>query len=227
MADFIYRNPGRPRDLAPFFKEKHEKNSLKAPSSSHNGYTNCMIQIHTGDLIFVRDSLKPLSALIAASTQAAAFPNYVHVALIEIDNQGDFFVLHASNDAGCIRQPLNEFLKESATVDIYRLKDKNVDFPGVIARAKTMLGSPYNPSFSSDQPGYYCSQFIYEAFRTTRVFKQTAMSFGPKGSILPAWRDYYRDLHFPIPNGQAGSSPNSLIRQNKLDWIGSIQPKNI
>lgn len=186
-----------------------------------------MTKIHNGDLIFVRNSSTALSALISASTQAVALPNYVHVALVEADKRGACFVLHASSDSGCIRQPLDEFLKESAAAaDLYRIKDKNLDFPAVIARAKTMLGSPYNHSFRSDQPGYYCSQFIYEAFRTACVFKQTAMSFGPDGSILPAWCDYYRDLNLPIPNCQAGSSPNSLIRQNKLDWIGTIRPKN-
>lgn len=48
------------------------------------------------------------------------------------------------------------------------------------------------------------------------------MSFGPKGSILPEWHDYYRKLGMSIPNQELGTSPNMLIKQGSIDLVGNI-----
>lgn len=184
--------------------------------------------LRNGDLLFVQNSSHLLSQAITKSTQNSddmASSNYTHVAILEKQPDNLFFVLHASNKYGCVHQSLANFLQgQDGAVDVYRIKDQlHVNFSKIIQRAKKLLGKPYNFSFRSDQPGYYCSSFVYEAFKEDALFHLTPMKFGPNGSVLPFWIQYYSTLNLPIPNGEPGSSPNSLLQQGVLQFIQRVK----
>lgn len=187
-----------------------------------------MFELKTGDLLFIQASTEGLSRLIATSTQADLNqPNYTHVALVKRQN-GNYFVLHATPEYGCVRQMLAVFLADhpKQVIDVYRLTATKINFEQAIARAESLLGQPYNHSFIKDQPGYYCSEFIYEAFKPAAIFHEQPMCFGSQQTILPAWHAYYQRLGLPIPFGQLGSSPNSLIKENvpqNLAWLGRLR----
>lgn len=184
--------------------------------------------LRNGDLLFVQDAPHLLSQAIAISTQDRndiAPSNYTHVAVLEKQADNQFFVLHASNKYGCVHQSLKTFLQgQDSAVDAYRIKDEfHVNFEKIIQRAKNLLGNPYNFSFGSDQPGYYCSAFVYEAFKENCLFHLTPMKFGPDGGVIPFWIQYYSALNLPIPNGEPGSSPNLLLHQGVLQFIQRVK----
>ncbi|WP_427860052.1 YiiX/YebB-like N1pC/P60 family cysteine hydrolase [Liquorilactobacillus sicerae] len=186
-----------------------------------------MLELKTGDLLFIQASTEKLSRLIAASTKDdLSQTNYTHVALIKQQNR-NYFVLHADQKRGCIRQSLADFLADqpNRVIDVYRLIDTKIDFEQATARAEALLGQPYNHSFIKNQPGCYCSEFICEAFKPAAIFHEQPMSFGPRQTVLPEWQAYYQHLGLPIPNGEPGSSPNSLIKENvpqNLQRLGSL-----
>ncbi|WP_050999225.1 YiiX/YebB-like N1pC/P60 family cysteine hydrolase [Liquorilactobacillus vini] len=187
-----------------------------------------MLELKSGDLLFIQASTEKLSRLIAASTQADMNQsNYTHVALVKRQN-GNYFVLHVAPEYGCVRQTLTFFLADhpKQAIDVYRLTATKIDFEQVITRAESLLGQPYNHSFIKDQPGYYCSEFICEVFKPAAIFHEQPMCFGSQQTILPAWHAYYQRLGLPIPVGQLGSSPNSLIKENvpqNLAWLGRLR----
>ena len=187
-----------------------------------------MVELESGDLLFVQSSTEKFARLIAASTQYAPDkPNYTHVALA-VKQAGKYFVLHANQKRGCIRQILTAFLAErpKQTIDVYRLLNAEVDFVQVIAKAAALLGQPYNHSFIKEQPGYYCSEFICEIFKDSGVFHEVPMKFGPNGTILSGWKKYYQQLGLSVPIGQLGSSPNLLIEQagaTELKFCGHLK----
>lgn len=186
--------------------------------------------IHKGDLLFIRTSSEILSKTISESTRANSRndvnpPSYTHVALVEV-HENSFWVMHAIPEKGCIRQSLTSFLDERDTmIDLYRLKQA-IPFYKVIQRAQNLLGAPYNHSFRQEDEGYYCSEFIFEAFRFTNIFQLSPMEFGPGYTILPDWTIYYHKLGLEVPNRKPGTSPNSLIRQNKLSFITTLKKPN-
>ncbi|MDV7757642.1 YiiX/YebB-like N1pC/P60 family cysteine hydrolase [Liquorilactobacillus mali] len=181
--------------------------------------------LKSGDLLFVPDTNEKLSQIIAKSTVVKAVTrpqprkNYTHVGVLEHGLEG-LFVLHATPTKGCIRESLTDFLNDQQSIDVYRLKNSNIDHESAIQHGKTLLGEPYNSSFIAEQPGYYCSEFVCALYKD--IFAQTPMSFGPNGSILPEWHSYYKKINLPIPNGLPGSSPNSLLNQGITDFITTL-----
>ena len=89
-----------------------------------------------------------------------------------------------------------------------------------------MLGQPYNWSFIKSRPGYYCSEYIMNAFQPAQIFTEAPMTFGPNNSILPGWLDYYADLGLPVPNGEPGTNPNGLANSPHLNYLGRLNDVN-
>lgn len=183
-----------------------------------------LISLKTGDLLLVKKAQNKLSEMIIRGTKQTFLDRplaYYHIGIVEKEGT-DFFVLHATKDHGCIRQPLNQFISEEGLIDVYRKSSPLINPLKILKRAKSMLEAPYNPSFRLDQPGYYCSDYVVNAFKDENIFHLSPMVFGPNGSVLPEWQQYYENLDLPVPNGQLGSSPNSLISQGHLKFIGAI-----
>lgn len=180
-----------------------------------------MSSFKTGDLLLVRPSDQNFSKLIAASTKQLK-TNYTHIALI-VQTATGTFCYDASPKHGCRKQTLTAFSQdEDADIDLYRLKQPIHHPEQLTQRAQACLGTPYNASFWAKQPGYYCSEFVCEVFAPLHYFHLTPMTFGPNGTILPDWQEYYNQLGLPIPNGEPGSSPNSLVAQGQLRFIQTL-----
>lgn len=158
----------------------------------------------------------------APASVRASLPTYTHVAMVERGDDG-VHIMHATVKRGCIRQSLAEFIADrGADADVFRASRALRDPRSIVRRARAMLGAPYNPSFRIEQSGYYCSEFVFQAFANEHLFHLTPMTFGPDRSVLPQWVDYYRKLGLPIPNGEWGTSPNSLLAGQALRFIGAL-----
>lgn len=151
--------------------------------------------LENGDLIFAKDD-SDIGQAIQESTG-----NYSHVGIFL-----DGFIYHASGEAGIVRQKPTEFLESECLYDIYCYP--KIDIYKVKKRADQHLGAPYNCSFYPDGDGFYCSQYIAEILP---IFETIPMRFGDDTQeISDFWREYYRDLGFPVPLNQLGTNPSQL-----------------
>ena len=151
--------------------------------------------LESGDLIFVKD-LSDMGQAIQESTG-----NYSHVAIF-LDGQ----VYHATVEGGVLAQAPEDFFEAGKVYDLYRYEQ--IDCAEVTKRAESLLGAPYNESFYPDGDGFYCSQFVAEILP---IFETIPMKFGDNTQeISDFWREYYRDLGFPVPLNQPGTNPSQL-----------------
>jgi len=188
------------------------------------------MQLKSGDLLFQGATSSKLSEAIDKVTQTGAETHFSHVGLLEIDESGDYFVLHASIKGGTCSVPLAEFLKpekDSLVTVVYRLKEPwQKDIPAALIQAKMMLGKPYNFSYVLSDSSHYCSEFIYKAFEADSVFKLNPMTFKDPatGEFFPTWIQFYRQLGMEIPEGEPGCNPNGMAESEKLERIGILKP---
>ena len=81
-----------------------------------------LISLKTGDLLLVKKAQNKLSEMIIRGTKQTFLDRplaYYHIGIVEKEGT-DFFVLHATKDHGCIRQPLDLFISEEGLIDVYR-----------------------------------------------------------------------------------------------------------
>ncbi|MFC4760367.1 YiiX/YebB-like N1pC/P60 family cysteine hydrolase [Fructobacillus durionis] len=179
-----------------------------------------MTELQNADLAFVLPKKEQLDQAISDSTLSDSDSSYVHVALIEKTKENHFFIIESTGKRGVIRRPLQDFINEHQNhLHFYRTINPLKDVKNIIQRAKAHLGEPYNHGFFQEGPGYYCSQLVIEAYKDENIFCETPLSFGPNGTILLHWVQYYQELGKKVPINQVGSSPNSLIASHQLQKI--------
>src|SRR5699024_9632725 len=138
--------------------------------------------LQNGDLIFVVAGKNTVSKAIDRVTQTSKTTHYSHIALLEKEENGDLFVLHAAPKNGSERLPLKDFLARASQnhiqIDIYRLKKEYQDaISQAVKTAKTWLGKPYNYSYILSDEKLYCSDFIQRSFAKDSIFKLEPMTF--------------------------------------------------
>ena len=185
--------------------------------------------LQSGDLLFVSDT-SGMGQAVKASTGI-----YTHVALVE--REGDsLFVIDATPTAGVARQKFSIFTSHLSplTFHLYRLTVP-FDTAAVIARAKSLIGKPYDNAFLPDNDAYYCSELIQEVFNGTQAsrlqndgtqasrlqFESKPMNWRDKEGNLPEyWIKHFEALGMPIPEGVPGTNPTDLSRSPLLQKIG-------
>jgi uncharacterized protein YycO len=199
--------------------------SLVIISCQKNTYT---VNLQEGDILFIGESDGNLSKAITEVTQTEKGTNYSHIGFLEKKN-GKFWLLHAAPENGSERISLDEYLKNervnSKVIDVYRIKPEyKVDFQNAIETAKSLLGKPYNFTYSLSDSAYYCSDFVYLAFEKDSVFEMNPMTFKNPGeeNFHSGWIQYYEKLGRPIPEGEMGCNPNGMAASEKLIKVGSL-----
>lgn len=185
--------------------------------------------LKNGDLLFLDQSIGNLSEAITAVTQTDKATNYSHIALVEKTDQ-EIWVLHAAPENGSERISLQDFLtyakKDSSVVVTYRIKSDYVfNADTAVARAKKMLGKPYNYSYILTDTAYYCSDFVYFAYAKDSIFTMNPMTFkDPETSeIHPTWITHYAEMGLEVPEGLLGCNPNGMAASAKIEKIGILQ----
>lgn len=185
--------------------------------------------LKNGDLLFQGSSATKLGEAIDKVTQTSAETHFSHVGLVEINQQGQIFVLHAAPHGGSCRVSLADFISpetDSIETVLYRLKPAwQKTIPQALARANSMLGKAYNFSYVLSDSVHYCSEFIYKAFEADSVFKLNPMTFKDpaNGTFFPTWVDYYSRLGIAIPEGKPGCNPNGMAASDKLERIAQLE----
>lgn len=194
--------------------------------SGQNNDEKIYIQLFTGDLIFCDATSGTLSKSIDQSTQTGKATHFDHVGMIVIDAD-TIWVYHAAPKKGVCREVLTEFLSgDRIKSSVYRLKPEyKASIPQAIKKANSYLGLPYKFSYRLNDPGLYCSEFIYKIFSADSIFSLNPMTFTDKktGKILPGWSTHYAKLGIPVPEGEPGCNPNGLAASDKLELIGPVK----
>jgi hypothetical protein len=187
-----------------------------------------LFKIENGDIIFIGESDGNLSKAITEVTQTDLKTQYSHIGIIEKEGK-NYWVLHAAPENGSERISLDEFLekerKNSKIIDVYRIQPHyQPNFKEAISMAKSMLGKPYNFTYSLSDTAYYCSDFVYHSFEKSSIFEMNPMTFKNPGEeeFNSGWIEFYRKLGREIPEGEMGCNPNGMASSEKLIKVGTL-----
>ncbi len=171
-------------------------------------------KLKNGDLLFLQGCEDDIENAICESTG-----NYTRVALIEVDSNEKIWVIEASPKNGVQRLKYTDWLHDNNgnCNNVYRLAEP-FDTAAVIARAKSLIGKPYDNAFLPDNDAYYCSEFIQAAFGG--IFESKPMNWRDADGNLPEyWEKHFKELGIPVPEGVPGTNPTDLSKSEKLKKV--------
>lgn len=204
--------------------------ALCAPFSQAGDYVP-----RRGDILFQGAGNSEFSKSIAASTTADTVEfRPIHVAFVLHGGSPDrAFVIEAEPRLGVCITPYNEFIEGSAKSADGRpmVVAKRISAPGftdketaaAARKALRLLGLPYDWVFLPDNNAVYCSELIQLSFHDADgnpLFGYIPLNFkGPDGNILPFWQKIYDQRSMPVPQGERGTSPVSILNSPHLTTV--------
>ena len=214
------------------------------PSETEN-YTTTVdgVTIENGDLLFVglpldyhlTDSVGMHDAITSATGQTGEI-NYIHVAILEVDEKDSLWVIDATIKHGVDRHPFFVFLSDFTlkdgsypVLDVMRLKD-NSEAASYVEKAKTFVGRGYDMYFSPDNYDQYCSELVRNSYITddgTYWFSNAPMNFKSEdGTFPPYWVELFERLGEPIPQDVMGTNPADMSKADCLEKVGEMKVEN-
>lgn len=178
--------------------------------------------LQTGDLLFVGSGDEDPGSMDEAI--ASATGNLTHVAIVEIDSDGNRWVIDATPKRGVCRYPLDTLIDDNpgASFLVKRLRDTS----GVslfVGNARRFVGEPYDLTFLPDNGSHYCSELVRDAYRRpdrSYVFEEKPMNFlAPDGSMPPYWESLFERLGMPVPQGISGTNPQDMSASPLLETV--------
>lgn len=179
-------------------------------------------ELNKGDLIFVKEGKSEFSKAITDATGKGDSVRFVHVGIIDIKENGAYYVIEASPEEGVREIPLKRFMEENKEIVMKRV---SVTFPieETLSRAKEHLGEEYDWWYLPGNGKMYCSELIYESYldkEGNHLFEAKPMNFrATDGTIPDFWIKLYEDLGEPIPEGVEGTNPNDLFQSPLLQTL--------
>ena len=183
-------------------------------------------ELKSGDLLFVIDSDSSFSSAITDATKALSDSlSFVHVAILEVQDDLKYNVIEANPKYGVRIVELKEFLEDTPKVNgapgiiVKRLK---IDFPITqsLQLARQHLGEKYDWWYLPDNDKMYCSELVYDSFLDSngeRIFEAKPMNFRKADGSMPEfWIKLFKELDSPIPEGLPGTNPNDLSKNPYL-----------
>ena len=194
-------------------------------------------QLKTGDLIFVgipADYTLDDGSMDAAITQATGLAdslNLIHVAIAEVDAEGQAWVIDATIKYGVDRHPLDTFLtdftlKDGSMPEFYIGRVQGVNAHAAVERAKTYCGRAYDTRFLPDNEELYCSELVqlsYLSAQGEQVFDSEPMNFlAPDGTMPVYWEQLFAILGMDVPQGVPGTNPQAMFSSEKVKKVKKI-----
>lgn len=214
-------------------------------SSVVENYTTTVggVSIQNGDLLFVGIPLDyhltdsaGMDDAIASATGKDGEINYIHVAILEVDENDSLWVIDATIKHGVDRHPFRIFLSDFTlkdgsypVLDVKRLKD-NTAAASYVEKAKTFEGRGYDVYFSPDNEEQYCSELVRNSYVTDKGaywFSNAPMNFKSEdGTFPPYWVELFGQLGEPIPQGVPGTNPADMSKSECLESVGEMKVEN-
>ena len=188
--------------------------------------------LQTGDLIFVgipADYTLDDTSMDAAITEATGTSDsltLIHVAIAEVDSDGQPWIIDATTKYGVDRHPMETFLTQFTLKDgslpifkVMRLKDDHVAATAV-ERAKIFLGTPYDIEFLPDNGAFYGSELVQVSYLTddgSRIFPLAPMNFkNAEGEFPVYWTQLFALIGQEIPQDVPGTNPQGMAQDPNL-----------
>lgn len=181
-------------------------------------------ELKEGDLLFQDLDCGSMCDAIETVTEGVNGMDFSHCAMV-IRNNDSLKVIEAIGE-GVVITPLKEFIKRSSKIQAARLKGRDEALLKRACRyAKALKGKAYDEVFLLNNDQYYCSELLYEAFKSANygkeVFGLEPMTFKDPSTheFYPVWVDYYKQFKCPIPEGKPGLNPGSISRSKRLKLV--------
>ena len=188
------------------------------------GFAQEPFRLQTGDLLFQAGESSDMTGAITAATGENGRLNFSHVGIAVVKNGADS-VLEATTNGGVRLTALPEFLARSAKIGgrpavvAMRLKD-TAGVCEAVRRARSHLGLPYDYSFRPDNGKFYCSELVWECYRTndgSPIFTARPMNFRAEDGTLPQfWTELFARRGESVPEGVPGTNPNDMSQERTL-----------
>lgn len=193
------------------------------------------MQVQPGDILFQDLDCGPLCNAIESVTEGVGGRDFSHCAMVVRVNDS-LKVVEAIGDRVQINS-LEKFFARSGDLDTVknivsaRLKPEYRNLiPAAAGFSLNQAGKPYDEEFVLDNGSWYCSELLYEAFRSANggnpVFSLEPMTYKnpATGEFDAAWVEYYKKLNKPIPEGKPGINPGLISRYPGLEIINIQKP---
>lgn len=144
-------------------------------------------------------------------------------------------VIEATSHGGVRIVSLQDFLQASARISgagndttsygvvVMRLRDTLGLAHAATQRARLYLGQPYDYSYRPDNGKMYCSELVWESFRTptgNHLFRARPMNFRDSTGVLPTfWQQLFDRLGEPVPEGVLGTNPAAMAQDTLLHEV--------
>lgn len=183
--------------------------------------------LREGDLLFQVTKNSGMSSAIRAATGGNGAVNFTHTAIVVGKNPADS-VLEATSEGGVRIIPLERFLENSEQIDGHplvvamRVKGE-CDITAAVKRARSHIGKEYDYAFDAKNDKFYCSELVWASYLKkddTPIFSSQPMNFRDHTGQMPRyWVELYERLGQPIPEGQPGTNPNDLSKEEILEEV--------
>lgn len=182
------------------------------------------IGLKEGDLLLQNLDCGPLCDAIESVTDGFDGHDFSHIGLVTFkDGTQNAYVIEAVGSNVRLTRMDSFMARTTNKVYVARVNPKYAALiPTAVAYAKMQLGVPYDDAFIYDNDKYYCSELIYDAFKSANgdkaFFKLEPMTFKkPKSNEYdPIWVKYYSELKTDIPQDKPGINPAGISRSGKL-----------
>jgi len=180
--------------------------------------------LQTGDFLFLDLDCGPLCDAIESVTQSFGGAHFSHVGLVYLHHDSVFVIEAIGNSVRLTHLPaFLEYSKKPAILG--RPKNQKL-VPNAIAFSLSQLGVPYDDQFIYNNGKYYCSELLYDAFKTANggkpIFSLQPMTYKKVGTnqFDPAWVAYFKNLGIEIPEGKPGCNPGGISLSENLEIFG-------
>ncbi len=187
----------------------------------------------SGDILFQDLDCGGLCTAIETVTEGVDGKSFSHLGLVHIQHDSAFVIEAIGKEVQLT--PIHDFVfrnkdeKGNPKILVTRLNKKYSDLNAkALEFALAQFGVPYDDAFLYNNGSYYCSELIYDAFKSANedepFFELMPMTFKDPATneMFPVWVEYYENLKTPIPEGELGCNPGGISRSDKLEVVASF-----
>lgn len=187
-------------------------------------------ELKAGDLIFQDLDCGDMCTAIEAVTEGYHNRDFSHMGMVSVMPNGKYYVLE-SIGKGVQETELEDFLKRSTHKHLVARMKKPYRklIPAAVAFCQSKVGGAYDDEFLYNNGKYYCSELIYDAFKSANegqpLFQLYPMTYKDPatGSFYPVWESYFRNLRVSIPEGLPGCNPGGMSTSDKIKVLGDLE----
>ena len=160
--------------------------------------------------------------------------NCIHVGVLKNEINEEIKLIEANVQEGVVCKPLKHIIEMNLKFNplkkfhVKRIKNSNEeDINRWLNEVEKNIGKKYNLSYIPSQDALYCSELVYVSYKDKNgspLFEEIPMNFKDQEGKFPLyWVELYKKLNMDIPQGEMGTNPHHMMKNNILEDICEIQ----